>query len=297
MFAKTEFVLPGHDTMQRKLLRTMLYMLLAAIALVYLFPLIVVVLTSVKTMEDINTGSLLSLPAHPTLEPWHAAWSQACVGLRCEGVNGYFQNTFVMVIPAVAISTIVGALNGYLLTQWRFRGADLAFALILFGCFIPYQIVLIPMARALGWLHLARSITGLIVVHVCFGIAFTTMFFRNYLITLSPDLVNAAKVDGARFFTIFFRIIVPISVPCFMVCLIWQFTNIWNDFIFGATFTSGDNSPITVALNNVVNTSTGERPYNIHMATVLITAAPTLLVYVFAGKYFMRGLMAGSVKG
>jgi glucose/mannose transport system permease protein len=274
-----------------------IYVGLAAFALVYLFPLLVVVLTSFKTMDDIHSGSLMSLPKNPTFAPWVSAWSEACVGLRCAGIHGYFANTILMVVPAVAISTAVGAVNGYVLTQWRFKGADLVFVLILFGCFIPYQIVLIPMAHMLGLVHLASTITGLIVVHVCFGIAFTTMFFRNFLISLSPDLVNAARVDGAKFFRIFWRIIIPISIPCFMVCFIWQFTNVWNDYIFGATFTSGDSSPITVALNNIVNTSTGDRPYNIHMATVVITALPTLLVYFFAGKYFLRGLMAGSVKG
>jgi glucose/mannose transport system permease protein len=297
MHAKQDMLLPGQDRLSYRIGRMAIYLGLALIALVYLFPLIVVLLTSIKTMDDIHTGSLISLPRVATFEPWIVAWSQACVGLRCEGIHGYFANTVMMVVPAVLISTAIGAVNGYVLTQWRFKGADLIFALILFGCFIPYQIVLIPMAHVLGLMGLASTITGLVIVHVCFGIAFTTMFFRNFLITLSPDLVNAARVDGARFFTIFRRIVVPVSVPCFMVCFIWQFTNVWNDYIFGATFTSGDSSPITVALNNIVNTTTGDRPYNIHMATVIITAMPTLLVYFFAGKYFLRGLMAGSVKG
>jgi glucose/mannose transport system permease protein len=297
MYVKQSAVMPGQDTLSYRLGRLVIYVGLAAVALVYLFPLLVVLLTSFKTMDDIHSGSLMSLPKNPTFAPWVSAWSEACVGLRCAGIHGYFANTILMVVPAVAISTAVGAVNGYVLTQWRFKGADLVFVLILFGCFIPYQIVLIPMAHMLGLVHLASTITGLIVVHVCFGIAFTTMFFRNFLISLSPDLVNAARVDGAKFFRIFWRIIIPISIPCFMVCFIWQFTNVWNDYIFGATFTSGDSSPVTVALNNIVNTSTGDRPYNIHMATVVITALPTLLVYFFAGKYFLRGLMAGSVKG
>jgi glucose/mannose transport system permease protein len=202
-----------------------------------------------------------------------------------------------MAIPAVAISTAIGVINGYALTQWRFRGADLIFALLLFGVFIPYQIVLIPMARVLGIIGLANSIPGLILVHVVFGIPFTTLFFRNFMISLPGDLVSAARVDGAGFFQILWRVIVPISIPCFVVSIIWQFTNIWNDYIFGATFTSGDGMPITIALNNIVNTSTGVKPYNVHMASVVITALPTLFVYIFAGRYFLRGLMAGSVKG
>jgi glucose/mannose transport system permease protein len=296
MYAKDDMVIPGQDRLSYRIGRGAIYAGLLIVALVYLFPLIVVVMTSVKTMDDIHAGSLLSLPTHVTFAPWISAWSEACVGLRCAGVHGYFANTILMVVPSVLISTAIGAINGYVLTQWRFKGADIIFGLILFGCFIPYQIVLIPMAHVLGLMHLASTIFGLVVVHVCFGLAFTTMFFRNFLISLSPDLVNAARVDGARFFTIFIRVVIPISIPCFMVCFIWQFTNIWNDYIFGATFTSGDSSPITVALNNIVNTSMGDKPYNIHMATVLITAFPTLLVYFFAGKYFLRGLMAGSVK-
>jgi glucose/mannose transport system permease protein len=296
MYAKDDMVIPGQDRLSYRIGRGAIYAGLLIVALVYLFPLIVVLITSVKTMDDIHSGSLLSLPTHVTFAPWIAAWSEACVGLRCEGIHGYFANTFLMVVPSVLISTVIGAVNGYVLTQWRFKGADIIFGLILFGCFIPYQIVLIPMAHVLGLMNLASTIAGLVVVHVCFGLAFTTMFFRNFLISLSPDLVNAARVDGARFFTIFVRVVIPISIPCFMVCFIWQFTNVWNDYIFGATFTSGDSSPITVALNNIVNTSMGDNPYNIHMATVMITAFPTLLVYFFAGKYFLRGLMAGSVK-
>jgi glucose/mannose transport system permease protein len=232
-----------------------------------------------------------------TLQPWYDAWFNACVGLRCTGLAGFFANSFAMAIPAVAISTAIGVINGYALTQWRFRGADLIFALLLFGVFIPYQIVLIPMARVLGIIGLANSIPGLILVHVVFGIPFTTLFFRNFMISLPGDLVSAARVDGAGFFQILWRVIVPISIPCFVVSIIWQFTNIWNDYIFGATFTSGDGMPITIALNNIVNTSTGVKPYNVHMASVVITALPTLFVYIFAGRYFLRGLMAGSVKG
>jgi glucose/mannose transport system permease protein len=277
--------------------RVFIYGCLVVFAAVYVFPLLVVVLTSLKDLDDIRSGSILSLPVRVTLQPWYDAWFNACVGLRCTGLAGFFANSFAMAIPAVAISTAIGVINGYALTQWRFRGADLIFALLLFGVFIPYQIVLIPMARVLGIIGLANSIPGLILVHVVFGIPFTTLFFRNFMISLPGDLVSAARVDGAGFFQILWRVIVPISIPCFVVSIIWQFTNIWNDYIFGATFTSGDGMPITIALNNIVNTSTGVKPYNVHMASVVITALPTLFVYIFAGRYFLRGLMAGSVKG
>jgi glucose/mannose transport system permease protein len=277
--------------------RAFIYASLLFVAAVYLFPLVVVILTSLKDLDDVRSGSILSLPVNPSLAAWREAWFNACVGLRCTGLSGFFVNSFAMAIPAVLISTAIGAVNGYALTQWRFRGADLIFALLLFGAFIPYQVVLIPMARTLGALGLANTIPGLILVHIVYGIPFTTLFFRNFMISLPGDLVSAARVDGAGFYRILWRIILPIAIPCFVVSIIWQFTNIWNDYIFGVTFASGDGMPLTVALNNVVNTSTGVKPYNVHMAAVVITALPTLLVYVVAGRYFLRGLMAGSVKG
>ncbi|BCH08434.1 sugar ABC transporter permease [Mesorhizobium sp. 131-3-5] len=277
--------------------RIFIYMCLIIVAMVYLLPLLVVVLTSVKDLDDIRNGSILSLPQRVTFEPWRQAWSEACIGLRCSGLKGFFVNSIVMIVPAVTISTAAGAINGYALTQWKFRGADLIFAMLLFGVFIPFQIILIPMARTLGAIGIANTVVGLITVHVVYGIPFTTLFFRNYFLSLPSDLVKAARVDGAGFYQTLWRIILPISVPCFVVSIIWQFTNIWNDFIFGTTFTSGDNVPVTVALNNVVNTTTGVKAYNVDMASVVMTALPTLAIYVFAGRYFLRGLMAGSIKG
>ncbi len=202
-----------------------------------------------------------------------------------------------MAVPAVLISTFIGALNGYAVAQWRFRGANLIFALILFGCFIPFQVVLLPMARLLGQMGLAGSIPGLIMVHVIYGIGFTTLFFRNYYVTIPPELVKAAKIDGASFFRIFFSIFLPLSLPIIVVTIIWQFTQIWNDFLFGVSFSEAGTQPVTVALNNIVNSTTGVKEYNVDMAAAIIAALPTLLVYVVAGKYFIRGLTAGSVKG
>lgn len=277
--------------------RIFIYVCLIIVAVVYLLPLLVVVLTSVKDLDDIRNGSILSLPQRVTFEPWRQAWSEACIGLRCSGLKDFFVNSIVMIVPAVTISTAVGAINGYALTQWKFRGADLIFAMLLFGVFIPFQIILIPMARTLGAIGVANTVVGLITVHVVYGIPFTTLFCRNYFLSLPSDLVKAARVDGAGFYQTLWRVILPISVPCFVVSVIWQFTNIWNDFIFGTTFTSGDNVPVTVALNNVVNTTTGVKAYNVDMASVVMTALPTLAIYVFAGRYFLRGLMAGSIKG
>ncbi|WP_431023869.1 carbohydrate ABC transporter permease [Halomonas sp. H5] len=277
--------------------RGALYATLILAALFYLLPLVVMLLTSIKPLEEIRAGSLLALPLAPTLEPWTKAWGEACTGMRCEGIGGYFWNSFAIVIPAVLISTLVGALNGYALTQWRFRGSELLFALMLFGCFIPFQVVLLPMAQTLGWLGLASSRAGLILVHVVFGIAFTTLFFRNFYVAVPRELVAAAKLDGAGFFRIFWRILLPVSAPILVVSVIWQFTQIWNDFLFGVVFSGHDTQPVTVALNNLVNTSTGVKEYNVDMAAAMIAALPTLVVYVLAGKYFVRGLTAGSVKG
>ncbi|APZ44747.1 sugar ABC transporter permease [Acidihalobacter ferrooxydans] len=277
--------------------RLVIYTILILAAVFYLTPLYVIVITSIKSLQAIHLGNLLSIPLHPTLQPWREAWSSACSGATCQGVQVYFWNSVHLVIPAVLISTAFGAVNGYVLTQWRFRGSDLFFTLLLIGTFIPFQMVLLPMAWVLGKIHLQNSIAGLVMVHVIYGLAFTTLFFRNFYITIPRELVKAAMIDGAGFFTIFWRIMLPVSTPIFMVTIIWQFTQIWNDFLFGVVFTSGAIHPITVALNNLVNTSTGVRRYNVDMAAALIAALPTLLVYLIAGKYFVRGLTAGSVKG
>ena len=278
-------------------LRWSLYLLLAVFALYYLLPLFVMVTTSLKPLEEIRSGSLISLPRDITLDAWWTAWSSACSGIKCEGLRPYFWNSVVMAVPAVAISTFIGAINGYAVAQWRFRGANLIFALLLFGCFIPFQVVLLPMARMLGLLGLAGSIPGLVLVHVVYGIGFTTLFFRNYYVTIPVELVKAAKVDGASFFRIFFSIFLPLSLPIIVVTVIWQFTQIWNDFLFGVSFSEAGTQPVTVALNNIVNSTTGVKEYNVDMASAIIAALPTLIVYVVAGKYFIRGLTAGSVKG
>jgi glucose/mannose transport system permease protein len=280
-----------------KLTRALIYSLLIGAALFILAPLWVMLVTSLKSLDEIREGSLIAAPAAPTLEPWFKAWSSACTGVRCDGLKPFFWNSLAMTIPAVLISTFIGAMNGYVLTQWRFRGSEVLFTLLLIGCFIPFQVVLLPMARALGSVGLADSVFGLIFVHVVYGLAFTTLFFRNYYVSIPADLMKAARVDGAGFFTIFWRILMPISGPIFVVCIIWQFTQIWNDFLFGVAFSGSDSQPITVALNNLVRTSTGVKEYNVDMAAAIIAALPTLFVYIVAGKYFVRGLTAGAVKG
>ncbi|MFT6926808.1 MAG: glucose/mannose transport system permease protein [Psychromonas sp.] len=277
--------------------RILIYSLLTFVALLYLMPLVVMLITSLKDLDEIRSGTLLSLPQSLNFDAWSKAWGTACTGVSCEGLKGYFWNSVLIVVPAVMISTVLGALNGYVLTKWKFRGSDLFFGMLLIGTMIPFQVILLPMARTLGFLGLAGTTSGLIMVHTIYGLAFTTLFFRNYYISIPSELVNAARIDGAGFWMIFLRIIVPVSIPIIVVSVIWQFTQIWNDFLFGVVYSSGDAQPITVALNNLVNTSTGVKEYNVDMAAAVIAALPTLLVYVVAGKYFVKGLTAGAVKG
>ncbi|MEM7377544.1 MAG: carbohydrate ABC transporter permease [Pseudomonadota bacterium] len=285
------------DTDRKPWQRVLLYTLLLVFAVYYLLPLYVMLVNSFKPLEEIRQGDMLGLPDAWTLAPWLSAWSEAQIGVQATGLKPFFLNSISMVVPAVLISTLLGALNGYVLTKWRFKGDGLVFGLILLSCFIPFQIVLIPMARMLGIFGLAGSTSGLVLVHVVYGLGFTTLFFRNYYAAFPTELVRAAQMDGAGFWRIFTRILLPSSAPIIVVTVIWQFTNIWNDFLFGASFADADSLPMTVALNNLVSSSTGVKEYNVHFAGAILAALPTLIVYVVSGRYFVRGLMAGAVKG
>lgn len=280
-----------------KLTRVLIYSALLLFAIYYLLPLYVMLVNSFKPLEEIRQGGMLSLPQQWTIEPWLSAWSTAQIGVQPTGLKPFFINSILMVVPAVFISTIIGALNGYVLTKWRFRGSNIFFGLLLLSCFIPFQIVLIPMARVLGMLGIAGTIWGLILVHVVYGIGFTTLYFRNYYEAFPTELVRAAQIDGASFLQIFTRILLPSSGPIIVVSVIWQFTNIWNDFLFGASFSGANSTPMTVALNNLVSSSTGVKEYNVHFAAAILAALPTLVVYIVSGRYFVRGLMSGAVKG
>jgi glucose/mannose transport system permease protein len=277
--------------------RVVVYTILILAALYFLIPFFVMVMTSIKTMHDIRTGHLISFPREMTFEAWQKAWGTACIGVNCVGVRGYFWNSVRMVVPAVVLSTLIGAANGYVFAKWRFRGSEAFFSALLLGCFIPFQVILLPMSQTLGWLGLAQSVRGLVLVHTVYGLAFTTLFFRNFYVTIPTELVKAAQIDGAGFFRIFWKIILPVSIPIFVVSIIWQTTQIWNDFLFGVAFSGSDSQPMTVALNNLVNTSTGVKEYNVDMAAAIIAGLPTLVVYIVSGKYFLRGLTAGAVKG
>jgi glucose/mannose transport system permease protein len=299
--ARTHFAMHTHggsaSTRRFGVGRVALYVLLAVLAAIFLMPVYVMIVNSLKPLDEIRSGNLMALPLDWTVQPWLTAWSTAQIGVQPTGLRPYFINSFLLVVPAVAISTLIGALNGYILTQYRFRGAQPLFAAMLFSVFIPYQIVLIPMAKTLGLIGLAGTVKGLVFVNVVYGIGFTTLFFRNYYDAFPSELIRSARMDGAGFFGVLWRILLPNSAPIIVVTVIWQFTNIWNEFLFGASFSDYSSYPLTVALNNLVNSSTGVKEYNVHFAGAFIAALPTLVVYLVSGKYFVRGLMAGSVKG
>ena len=277
--------------------RWLVYGVLLLAMLLFLAPLYVMLATSFKDAAQLRTGNLLSLPASLNFEAWSLAWSSACTGTDCRGLQPFFINSVMMAVPAVLISTVWGAINGYVLSLWKFRGSELLFGFMMFGLFMPFQVVLLPMSQVLGWLGISSSVGGLVLVHCLAGLAGTTLFFRNYYAAIPKELVNAARIDGAGFWRIFVRIILPMSTPIVMVTLIWQFTNIWNDFLFGVAFSGADSKPVTVGLNNMANTTSSVKSYNVDMAAAVIAGLPTMLVYMLAGQHFVKGLTAGAVKG
>ena len=291
-------IIPTKNTKDSiKISRVFIYLILIIFAIYYLLPLYVMLTNSLKPLEEIRSGGMLNFPSVWTLDPWRSAWSTAQIGVDPSGLKPYFWNSISMVIPAVMLTAILGAMNGYVLTKWQFKGHGIVFGMLLLSCFIPFQIVLIPMAKMLGILGMAGTTSGLVFVHLIYGLGFTTLFFRNYYAAFPTEIIKAAQIDGAGFFRIFWRVLLPSSAPIIVVTVIWQFTNIWNDFLFGASFADFDSIPMTVALNNLVNSSTGVKEYNVHFAGAILAALPTLVVYIVSGRYFVRGLMAGAVKG
>ena len=290
-------IVEGRLTFVDHVLRWTLYILLGLFVVFYATPLYVMIVTSLKDLDEIRAGGLLGLPQRVSFFGWSVAWNDACIGTECRGMLPFIINSLKASIPATIIPTLVGALNGYALSLWRFRGSEIFFGLLLFGAFIPYQIVLLPMAQFLGVVGLSSSSTGLAFVYTVYGLPFTTLFFRNFFVSFPEDLINAARVDGIGFFRFFWRVALPAAIPIVVVSVIWQFTNTWNDFLFAASFTGTDSATTMVALNNFVKVATGTKRYNVDMAAAIVAALPTLLVYLVAGRYFLRGLMAGAVKG
>lgn len=276
--------------------RIVLYATLLVLAAFTLMPLLVIVLNSVRFNDDILRESFIGWPTRMTLENWSVAWGEACINASCTGVKPYFWASMLMVVPATVISTGVGLINGFALTKWKMPFASVIFVAITIGVFLPPQVVLLPWAIALSWLGLAKSLTGLAMVHIIQGTCFTTLFARNYLINLPDDLIKAARIDGAGFFRTFWRIVVPLSPPIIIVTVIWQFTFIWNEFLFAVTFSSSDFRPITAALMSLNADDTSVSEYGFGSAAVLIAAIPPLVIYFLGGRYFVRGLTQGAVK-
>jgi glucose/mannose transport system permease protein len=275
----------------------MLYGSLFVIAVYYLLPLYVMVVTSLKGMPEIRLGNIFSPPVEITFEPWVKAWSQACTGLNCDGLSRGFWNSVRITVPSVVISILIASVNGYALANWRFKGADIFFTILIVGAFIPYQVMIYPIVIILREIGLYGTLQGLVIVHTIFGMPILTLLFRNYFASIPEELFKAARVDGAGFWAIYFKIMLPMSLPIFVVAIILQVTGIWNDFLFGVVYTKPDVYPMTVQLNNIVNSVQGVKEYNVNMAATLLTGLVPLIVYFVSGKLFVRGIAAGAVKG
>jgi glucose/mannose transport system permease protein len=276
--------------------RIVIYGVLLLFAAIYMTPLLVVIFNSFRKLPEIAANGLIAFPQSLSFEAWDRAWNSYCIAGTCEGMQRNFYNSLWMTVPATIISTMFGAMNGYILSKWRFRGSEILFTCMLLGVFMPSQIALMPWAFILGNLGLSNSTAGLVLVHVIQGISFTTLFCRNYYINIPDDLIKAARIDGAGFWRIFRKIILPLSPPILIVTVIWQFTGIWNEFLFGVVFTSGREQPITAALVALTASGQSVREYDVMSAAVLIGALPPLLIYFLGGKYFVRGLTQGAIK-
>ena len=274
-----------------------LYGTLITIALFYALPLYVMFITSLKGMPEIRLGNVFSPPLEVTFQPWVKAWSEACTGLTCNGLSTGFWNSVQITIPSVVLSIIIASVNGYALSNWKFKGADAFFTILIFGAFIPYQVMLYPIVIMLREVGLYGSLGGLVLVHTVFGMPILTLLFRNYFTSLPEELFKAARVDGAGFWAIYAKVMVPMSLPIFTVAVILQVTGIWNDFLFGVVYTSPDNYPMTVSLNNIVNSTQGVKEYNVNMAATILTGLVPLSIYFVSGRLFVRGISAGAAKG
>jgi glucose/mannose transport system permease protein len=274
-----------------------LYGTLILVSVYYLLPLWVMVMTSLKGMPEIRVGNIFAPPLEITFEPWVKAWATACTGLNCDGLSRGFLNSVFITVPSVLISIAVASVNGYALANWRFKGSEVFFTILILGAFIPYQVMIYPIAILLGKIGLFGSLWGLVLVHTIFGMPILTLLFRNYFTSVPQELFKAARVDGAGFWGIFFRIMLPMSLPIFVVAVILQVTGIWNDFLFGVIYSNNERYPMTVQLNNIVNSVQGVKEYNVNMAATLLTGLVPLAIYFASGKLFVRGIAAGAVKG
>jgi glucose/mannose transport system permease protein len=262
------------------------FVILALLALFFLMPVWVMLITGLKPFADVSLAHMWDLPRGIYLDNFLAALEKLAPNLL---------NSILLAVPAAGISAVLGSMNGYILSKWKFRGSDVIFTAFLFGMFIPYQSILIPLVQFLNTINLVGGIPGLILVHVVYGIPITTLIFRNYYASVPTEVIESSRIDGAGFFGIYRHIVLPLSIPGFAVVLIWQFTNIWNEFLFAIVLTRPDSWPVTVALNNLAGSQIVQ--WNVQMAGALLAALPTLVVYIILGRFFLRGLMAGALKG
>lgn len=283
--------------MNKRVARFGIYAFLVSAAAFFLLPLYVMLVTSFKSMEEIRTGGIFALPLAATLEPWRQAWSEVCTGASCEGVRAGFWNSVAITVPSTILPILLGAINGYALSFWRPRGGNLLFGILMVGAFIPVQVMLYPLVRLLAGLGIFGSLPAIVLIHLIFGMPIMTMLFRNYYMSVPHELFQAARVDGGGFWRIFAQVMLPMSTPIIVVAAIMQVTGVWNDYILGLVFAGRDNLPMTVQLNNVINTTTGTRLYNVNMAATILTALVPLAIYFLSGRWFVRGIAAGAVKG
>ncbi|MCF2869566.1 carbohydrate ABC transporter permease [Octadecabacter sp. G9-8] len=274
-----------------------LYGTLIVVSMYYLLPLYVMIVTSLKGMPEIRMGNVFGPPMEITFEPWVKAWSEACTGINCDGLSRGFGNSVRILIPSILLSIAIASINGYALSNWKFKGSETFFTILIIGAFIPYQTMLYPIVIMLREIGLMGSIWGLVLVHTVFGMPILTLLFRNYFTSIPEELFKAARVDGAGFWQIYFQIMLPMALPIFVVAIILQVTGIWNDFLFGVIYTKPATYPMTVQLNNIVNSVQGVKEYNVNMAATLLTGLVPLIIYFASGKLFVRGIAAGAVKG
>jgi glucose/mannose transport system permease protein len=273
------------------------YAFLISAALFFLLPLYVMLVTSLKPMDEIRDGSIFALPMQLTFEPWREAWGSVCTGAACDGVRVGFWNSVAITIPSTILPILLGAVNGYALSFWRPKGGNLLFGILLAGAFIPIQVMIYPLVRLMATVGVFGSLPSIVLVHTIFGMPVMTLLFRNYYAALPHELFQAARIDGGGFWRIFLQVILPMSAPIVIVATLMQVTGVWNDYILGLVFAGRDNLPMTVQLNNVINTTTGTRLYNVNMAATILTALVPLALYFFSGRWFVRGIAAGAVKG
>jgi len=277
--------------------RVFIYTVLILTSIYYLVPLYVMIITSVKDLDAIRYGNIFIPTANPTIEPWIKAWSQACTGLKCSGLAPGFFNSVAITVPSVIVSIAVASVSGYSLANWPFKFSEVFFTVLLVGSFIPYQVFLYPLVIITREMGIYSTLYAVIFVHTVFGLPILTLLFRNYFASLPDEVFKAARVDGAGYWRIFWQVLAPVSLPIFTVAVILQVTGIWNDFLFGVVYAGPTNYPMTVQLNNIVNSLQGVKEYNVDMAATILTGLVPLSIYFLSGKYFVRGIAAGAVKG